>query len=114
MAANETLKKAADAVIQGAVAADLAKAQAVKNQIDGYSKQLGVQLKSIQTAVSAIQENWESDSASQFTQEATKRIKEVQQENEVIDKNVESFLEQFIRRFGEAEKAIVKNADLFK
>ncbi|MBQ3864808.1 MAG: hypothetical protein II781_03105 [Clostridia bacterium] len=91
-----------------------ARIQAVRAQIDGYTKQLGVQLKSIQNDVNSIKSDWETSAADQFIQEAGKRIKDVQVENDTIEKNVKTFLEEILEKFAETEAQLIKNADLFK
>ncbi|MBQ5951824.1 MAG: hypothetical protein IJL66_06750 [Lachnospiraceae bacterium] len=98
----------------GVVQADKASVQTVRMFVDGYCKKLELDLKTIQSGVDAVTQNWESDVSSRFATECAKKITAMRQENSTIDKNIKSFLDRFVEAYDSQEHFIQNAAELFK
>ena len=109
MATKKGNVTAGTAVLYNQVAVSVARTSLV-----AYSKNMEKNIDSINKEFKKFKDNWESTTATYYQTSVSKKIAEIQKEQETLYNNLSKYLSSVVKEFEKAEKSIVKNADLFK
>lgn len=109
MATTKGKNTTGTAVLYNQVAVTVARTSLVT-----YSKKMEGNIASINKEFNKFKDNWESSTATYYQTSVSKKITEIQKEQEILYNNLSKYLSSVVKEFEKAEKAIVKNADLFK
>jgi len=87
---------------------------AAKASIISYSKKLEGNIDLIGKEISKFKDNWDSVTANYYQTTVSKKVAEIQSEQNILYANLNKYLSSVVKQFEMAEKSMVKNADLFK
>ena len=90
------------------------KIAAAKSNIVAYSKKLEQDIDSIDKVVDSLVDCWESTTATYYRDSVRAKIKDIKNEQTTLYNNLNKYFASILQKFEAAEKAVTKNADLFK
>lgn len=96
------------------VQVDPAKVAQTRLILDGCSKKIEMDLSAITKSVEDIALSWDSEVSRNFAIEAGKKVTLIRQENGMIDKNIKTFLDNFLAAYDAHEQFVKTAAELFK
>ena len=90
------------------------KIAAAKANIVAYSKKLEQDIDTINKAVNSLADCWDSATATYYRDSVGSKIKDIKNEQTTLYNNLNKYFASILQQFEAAEKAVTKNADLFK
>lgn len=111
MATNKNTSSVSTAT---SVMVEQVKIAAAKGNIVAYSKKLEQDIDSIDKVVDSLVDCWESTTATYYRDSVRAKIKDIKKEQSTLYNNLNKYFASILQKFEAAEKAVTKNADLFK